>query len=252
MIMVRDVSHLIKVNKMQKDFVANVSHELKTPLTVLKGYLEIMSHHPELPAKLRKPVEQMSEQSTRMQLIVEDLLYLARLEDRLNPGEHQPVEVTQLVNGIIDSIQPVIERKHHKIQLEIDHKLQLLGNPTELHSAFSNLINNAVTYTDDNGVVDVSWKANATGAEFRVRDNGVGIAVSQLPNLTRRFYRVDDNRSREGGGTGLGLAIVKHVLQRHNAELEINSLIGVGSEFRCLFPQQQLVTVQDQTSSKAG
>lgn len=241
MIIARDVSRLLAVNKLQADFVANVSHELKTPLTVLSGYLEILSDHPKLDEALDKPVQQMSSQSERMQLIVNDLLYLAKLEDKGNRTEHKLVEITQLINSIIESIQPVIESKQHKIELDIGHDINLLGSQSELYSALSNLITNAVNYSERNGLIRITWERDANGATLLVKDSGSGILASAIPNLTKRFYRVDDDRSRESGGTGLGLAIVKHVLQRHNAKLEINSLIGVGSEFRCVFPLAQLV-----------
>lgn len=239
MIIARDVTGLIAVNKMQADFVANVSHELKTPLTVLRGYLEIMAGHPKLHETLARPVEQMSHQSERMQLIVNDLLYLAKLEDKGNRTEHKAVEIT-LINTIIESLQPIIEIKQHKIELDIDYAINILGNHSELYSALTNLITNAVNYSDENGLIKISWKKDANGATLLIKDSGSGIPTSAIPNLTKRFYRVNDDRSRESGGTGLGLAIVKHVLQRHNAKLEIDSLIGVGSEFRCVFPEDQL------------
>ncbi|MFT7525763.1 MAG: two-component system phosphate regulon sensor histidine kinase PhoR, partial [Arenicella sp.] len=241
MIIARDVSGLLAVNRLQADFVANVSHELKTPLTVLRGYLEIVSDHPKLDEALVKPVQQMSYQSERMQLIVNDLLYLAKLEDRGNRIEHTLVEITALINAVIESIRPVVESKQHKIELAIDHDINLMGNRSELYSALSNLITNAVNYSQQNGLIRITWKADANGAALLVKDSGSGIPASAIPNLTKRFYRVDDDRSRESGGTGLGLAIVKHVLQRHNAKLEIDSRISVGSEFRCVFPQDQLI-----------
>ena len=240
MIIAHDVSGLLAVNRLQADFVANVSHELKTPLTVLRGYLEILSDHPKLDETLVKPVQQMSYQSERMQLIVNDLLYLAKLEDRGNRTEHKLVEITALISTVIESIQPVIDAKQHKIELDIDHDINLLGNRSELYSALSNLITNAVNYSQQNGLISITWGSDANGATLLVKDSGSGILASAIPSLTKRFYRVDDDRSRESGGTGLGLAIVKHVLQRHNAKLEIDSLIGVGSEFRCVFPQAQL------------
>jgi two-component system phosphate regulon sensor histidine kinase PhoR len=242
MIIAGDVSGLLAVNRLQADFVANVSHELKTPLTVLRGYLEILSDHPKLDEALFKPVQQMSYQSERMQLIVNDLLYLAKLEDRGNRTEHTLVEITALTNAVIESIQPVIESKQHKIELAIAHDINLMGNRSELYSALSNLITNAVNYSQKKGLIGITWKADANGATLLVKDSGSGISASAIPNLTKRFYRVDDDRSRESGGTGLGLAIVKHVLQRHNAKLEIDSLIGVGSEFRCVFPRDQLIS----------
>jgi len=239
MIIARDVSRLIKINQMHSDFVANVSHELKTPLTVLKGYVEILRDNPELPEKFAKPLAQMNLQSVRMELIVGDLLYLAKLEDTANIKPHQSLDVTNLINTIVEAVAPLIEEKHHKLELDIDYSITLSGAQTELHSAFSNLITNAINYTPNNGVIKIRWYQSATGAVFAVSDNGDGIAPHHLERLTQRFYRVDTDRSREGGGTGLGLAIVKHVLQRHNAELEISSDVGEGSTFQCVFPINQ-------------
>jgi len=241
LVVARDVSRLVKVNKMQSDFVANVSHELKTPLTVLRGYMEIIQDSNELPEKFVKPLEQMSLQSARMQFIVNDLLYLAKLEDAENTVAHSPVDVTNMINTIIESVQPLVEEKRHKIEIDIDYELTIVGAQTELHSAFSNLITNAIHYTPDQGLISIRWQANANGAALIVKDNGDGIPAQHLSRLTQRFYRVDADRSRDGGGTGLGLAIVKHVLQRHDAELDIVSTEGSGSEFRCQFPQIRVV-----------
>ncbi len=238
MIVARDVSRLIQINQMQRDFVANVSHELKTPLTVLKGYVEILQGTEDVPQRFRKPLEQMRLQGERMQFIVNDLLYLAKLEDNATLKPSERVDVTHIVNTIVESVQPLIKQKRHKLELDIDYNLVISGAQTELHSAFSNLITNAINYTPDNGYIRVHWHANDGGAIFSVKDDGLGIAANHIERLTQRFYRVDTDRSRDGGGTGLGLAIVKHVLQRHGAELEILSELGAGSEFRCKFPQQ--------------
>ncbi|MBX2849234.1 MAG: phosphate regulon sensor histidine kinase PhoR [Acidiferrobacterales bacterium] len=241
MVIGRDISRLVKINQIQSDFVANVSHELKTPLTVLKGYLEILQNSPKLSSDLEKPLQQMSTQSVRMEFIVQDLLYLAKLENRDEQPDHKPVDITHIINTIIETITDRQKEKQLKIELDIDYRLQLLGSHTELHAAFSNLIFNAVNYTPKRGVINVSWRATDDGACFSVRDNGDGIPEQHIANLTRRFYRVDNDRSRERGGTGLGLAIVKHVLQRHNGDLEIDSQIGVGSEFQCVFPAKQML-----------
>jgi len=236
MVVARDVSRLLQINQMQRDFVANVSHELKTPLTVLKGYLEIFQGSEELPEPFVKPLRQMNIQSERMQFIVDDLLYLARLEDRATVKPSSPVDVTLMINTIVESVQPLIEKKRHKLELDINYDLTILGAQKELHSAFSNLITNAINYTPENGCVRLRWFEENGVAVFSVKDNGLGIAAPHIDRLTQRFYRVDSDRSREGGGTGLGLAIVKHVLQRHGAELEIISQPEEGSEFRCTFP----------------
>jgi len=249
MVIARDVSQLIKVNQMHTDFVANVSHELKTPLTVLKGYVEILQNSKELPEKFVKPLGQMNLQSVRMQFIVSDLLYLAKLEDTANKTPHQPVEVTHLINAIIESVQPLLEEKRHKIELDLDPNIRIIGAETELHSAFSNLITNAINYTEPHGAIAVRWKGQLEGAEFSVKDNGLGIPAHHISRLTQRFYRVDTDRSREGGGTGLGLAIVKHVLQRHNGELDIKSADGSGSTFICHFPHSQILNAEQ---SKVG
>jgi two-component system phosphate regulon sensor histidine kinase PhoR len=247
MVIARDVSRMLTVNKLQADFVANVSHELKTPLTVLRGYLEIMQDHPKLDVSLQKPVTQMANQSERMQLIVDDLLYLARVEHKGNQTSHTPIEVSPLATSIVESFHTTIEEKNIKIELKIDCNIDIKGNRSELFSAFSNLLSNAIKYTkESDSRISIGWESGQRGAIFSVKDNGPGIPGPAIPNLTKRFFRVDENRSREEGGTGLGLAIVKHVLQRHHAALEIDSVIGVGSEFRCIFPATTIIRKADQ------
>jgi two-component system phosphate regulon sensor histidine kinase PhoR len=242
MVVARDVSRLLKVNQMHSDFVANVSHELKTPLTVLRGYLEIIADRHEIPEKFQKPIAQMNVQSARMQFIVNDLLYLARLEDNDNVGQHDPIDVKLLINTVVEAAQPLIDEKNHTLELDIDYSLKVIGAQAELHSAFSNLINNAIHYTPKMGLIRVSWQSDGAGTVFSVSDNGLGIAQQHLDRLTQRFYRVDADRSRAGGGTGLGLAIVKHVLQRHDGSLQIKSEEGVGSTFSCLFQTSRPVS----------
>lgn len=240
MIVARDVSRLIKVNQMHTDFVSNVSHELKTPLTVLRGYLEIIDDSDLLPAKLIEPIHQMNLQSIRMQFIVNDLLYLAKLEDTANVAPHEIIDVSHLLSAMIESMQPLIEEKEHSIEKSIDPDLKIKGSQAELYSAFSNLLTNAIHYTPEQGLIRIVWRNDENNATFTVSDNGLGIAGHHLDRLTQRFYRVDTDRSREGGGTGLGLAIVKHVLQRHGGRLKIDSVEGKGSEFSCLFPAKVL------------
>ena len=250
MVIARDVSRLIKVNQMHSDFVANVSHELKTPLTVLRGYLEIMEGSNKLPDVFKKPLDQMNLQSVRMQLIVGDLLYLAKLEDTENQQSHDIIDVTHVVNTIVETIQPLIEEKQHKLELDIDYSMHIVGAQTEIHSAFSNLVTNAINYTPNNGLIRVHWKKDDDGnAVFSVRDNGYGIAAHHIERLTQRFYRVDTDRSREGGGTGLGLAIVKHVLQRHDAVLEISSEEDIGSTFACQFPIERIHSIKQKANN---
>ena len=239
MVIARDVTRLVRVNQMQRDFVANVSHELKTPLTVLRGYVEIMLTQNKLPGNLLKPLEQMNLQTLRMELIVGDLLYLAKLESADGEPDEEVVDVPQMVHTVCEALQPLMDEKEHSLSIAIDSDLSLVGSSKELHSVLSNLLTNAIHYTSNNGTLAVSWRVYDETAVLSVKDNGPGIAEHHLDRLTRRFYRVDTNRSRESGGTGLGLAIVKHVLQRHNAKLAIQSKEGVGSEFCCVFPMTQ-------------
>lgn len=252
MILARDVTRLMKVNRVHSDFVANVSHELKTPLTVLRGYLEILQSNPKLDAALQRPIGQMTLQSERMQLIVQDLLFLSKLEDPHKKDKLEPIDIATLISTIIEMIQPNVAERTHELELDIDHYLRILGDPNELHSAFTNLILNAVNYTPEKGVIKVCWREQKGVGVFQVIDNGPGIPAHHLGRLTERFYRIDTDRSREGGGTGLGLAIVKHVIQRHDGRLEIESKEGVGSSFTCLFPAARLSSLAQPNIQQAN
>lgn len=253
MIIARDVSRLLQVNAMHKSFVANVSHELKTPLTVLQGYIETLQSFPDLDPRLERPIDQMASQSQRMAFLVTDLLYLSKLENTDNQRRTENINITHLTNEIIDSVQPLLKQKRHKINLQLDHTLGINGVREELHSAFSNLIQNAISYTPEGGILEIIWgphnqrnksqQTNELGATYTVKDNGAGIPLHHIPRLTERFYRVDENRSREKGGTGLGLAIVKHALSRHMAILDIQSTLGVGSRFSCRFKASSITQV---------
>ena len=236
MIIARDVSRLLSINKIHTDFVANVSHELKTPLTVLKGYLEILNNSKIEDERFEKPINQMVIETERMRLIVEDLLYLSKLEDKHSNIEMTPVAVSQVVMDIMETLDPMITSKGLQVELNIDQELKIQGKESELHSAFLNLITNAVKYTPIKGQININWTSNEQAAFLSVQDNGDGVPASEISKLTNRFFRVDNDRSRESGGTGLGLAIVKHVLQRHNAKLNISSSVGLGSTFECEFP----------------
>lgn len=241
LMVVNDVSQLKQIEKMRSDFVANVSHELKTPLTVLRGYLEMMEEG-EPPRQFEKPLRRMNEQANRMQVLVEDLLMIARLESD-SPAGHDGefVNVPALLEKLCSEAR--VHEECPELILEIDTSSGLHGAPDELESAFGNLIVNAVKYTKLDGKVVVRWSENEQGGRLDVKDTGEGIAARHLPFLTQRFYRVDRARSREQGGTGLGLSIVKHVLSRHQAELKIESEAGQGSLFSCYFSQRRMVEI---------
>ena len=226
------------LEKMRQDFVANVSHELRTPLTVLRGYLEMFLDKPapEL-AAWQAIFSKMNLQAIRMEHIIEDLLLLSRLETDLPTATTwERISIPTLLSHIQEDAIALSGEKHHKISLDITGPKLFQGKKSELLSAFSNLVFNAVHYTPPRSHIGMSWYQDGEGIHFAVKDTGIGIAAKHIPRLTERFYRVDPGRTRETGGTGLGLAIVKHVLIRHHALLHIESKVGKGSLFRCDFP----------------
>lgn len=239
LLLVRDSTRLHRLEEMRREFVANASHELRSPLTVMSGYLESMSEDERLHVDWGKPLEAMRHQTARMTAIVSDLLELSRLETERREAPYVPVDVAALASRIREAALSLGEGPRD-VKLEMDQELQLLGAERELYSAFSNLVFNAMKYTPADGNVKVTWESDDRGARFAVTDTGIGIPAAHIPRLTERFYRVDRSRHRDSGGTGLGLAIVKHVLQHHGAHLVIASEPGRGSRFTCLFGPERV------------
>lgn len=243
LLITRDITDLERAQLMRRDFVANVSHELRTPLTVVGGFLETLLDMEDGALELgqmRQHWQIMLAQSQRMQRLVEDLLTLSKLENEDHPLKDEPFAVVALLELIHREGQS-LSHGRHTLHLQIDTPVNLLGNRDELHSAFGNLVSNAIRYTPEGGKIALSWQVFADGkGVFSVTDTGIGIAPQHISRLTERFYRVDRSRSRETGGTGLGLAIVKHVLTRHQAGLHIDSELGGGSTFSVEFPAQRI------------
>jgi len=246
LLLTRDITQLERLETMRRDFVANVSHELKTPLTVVTGFIETLrdgigpgagaiaadeaAHYLDLAA----------DQAGRMQRLIDDLLTLSALETGAPPPLEEVVDMRALLAEVREEIA-VLSAGRHDIRLEDDGPAGLRGSAAELRSACGNLASNAVRYTPPGGRIVLAWRGLPDGAaEFAVSDTGLGIESQHIPRLTERFYRVDRGRSRESGGTGLGLAIVKHVLERHQARLAIESRPGQGSTFRAIFPQARV------------
>ena len=249
LIMVQDISRIVRLEKMRQDFVSNVSHELRTPLTVINGYLETLSDYAdELPTLWHRPLTQMQIQSKRMTALVTDLLLLSRIENQGKTFNLEPIDMLTLLQEICDDARSLNHEKQHEIQLEVDCDDPLPGNKTQIQSAFSNILLNAVKYTPSHGTIEVRWHQANNSLVFSVKDSGIGIDPVHIPRLTERFYRADPSRAPETGGTGLGLAIVKHVLINHNATLEISSRLGEGSCFTCRFPLNPQIT----TTAKAS
>ena len=239
LLLVRDVTRQAQLEAMRKDFVANASHELRSPLTVISGYLETLAQDEVLDAALRGPIEEMRRQALRMTAIVQDLLELSRLEAEGGAARGEPIDIGALLarlrNDLMARVTPSVE-----VRIEAVAPDRLLGEEAQIHSAFTNLLENAAKYTPAGGVITMRWWSDAQGGHFSVTDTGIGIAPEHIPRLTERFYRVDAGRSRNSGGSGLGLAIVKHVLQRHGGSLQIDSEEGRGSTFSCHFPLSRL------------
>ena len=238
LIVLRDSTKVRRLEQMRSDFVANVSHELRTPLTVIHGYLELIEQQDN--PELQNIIIEMQKQSSRMNHLVEDLLNLSRLESE----QHLPDETINLPSLLNTMKQEAIalSQGRHSITTHNDFQGSLLGSNKDIHSAFSNLVSNAIRYTQTGGSVSIGTASNTLGGvDFYVKDSGFGIPADHISRLTERFYRVSASRSRESGGTGLGLSICKHVLNLHQAELLIESTPGKGSTFTCRFPKKRIV-----------
>lgn len=251
LLLTRDITVVAQAEAMLRDFVANVSHEIRTPLTVLGGFIETLQSLPLNREQIQTYLELMSVQSDRMQSLVSDLLTLSQLEASQVAGDQDSVTLSELISQVVmdakilsQSMASQSKGVPHQILFDDQTGVMLIGARSELMSAFSNLVTNAVRYTPLGGSIHLSWALTSEGGIFSVADSGPGIAPEHLPRLSERFYRVDRSRSRETGGTGLGLAIAKHVMQRHGGELRIESVLGQGSTFRLVFPGSRVSRIQ--------
>lgn len=239
LLLLRDVTERIRLSKMRRDFVANASHELRSPLTVINGYLDSLADDESIPATWQKPVAQMRRQAARMRQILSEMLELSRLESAGALKTDEPVDIPQL----LESCRQAFEGHRNVAEVTIDAKstAELRANQAEIETVIVNLLSNAIRYTPEDGSITMTWQSDDGGADLIVTDTGEGIDPEYIPRLTERFFRVDKSRGRDDGGIGLGLAIVKHVLARHDAELIVTSESGEGSEFRCHFPAERVV-----------
>jgi two-component system phosphate regulon sensor histidine kinase PhoR len=234
LIFIRDVSKIIRLEQMRKDFVGNVSHELRTPLTVITGYLGTMIDAGDvLDSRFHKPLQQMNQQAQRMENLLRDLLWLSRLESVDHVDKSEMVDIAGLLDELKSSLQ--VSYPDRDIQLCIDTDYKIVGDYRQLYSAVSNLVINALKYSEPPSPVVISWSQQDKEYHLCVIDQGEGIGAAHIPRITERFYRVDDSRSSATGGTGLGLAIVKHVVAGHGGELRIESVVGLGSKFILVF-----------------
>ncbi len=233
-----DVSHIREAEQMRSDFVANVSHELRSPLTALYGFIETLQGPAKDDANARERfLGLMEAEAQRMARLIDDLLSLSKLQAAERVAPDELVAIGPVLRRVIASLEPITEREKCAVVLELDEALPLVhGDLDELTQVFSNLIENAAKYGRAGTDVTVKAWMDATHLHVCVADQGEGIAPKHITRLTERFYRIDKGRSRSKGGTGLGLAIVKHILMRHRGTLEITSEPGVGSKFCVVLP----------------
>ena len=251
LLMSRDITRLEAVARVRRDFIANVSHELKTPLTVLAGFIETLTDVDMDERQRQRCLALMAEQSNSMQRLVEDLLTLSALESEQSPVNESEFAIVPLLLAVSADAK-ALSGGRHEVTLTIRDAANVVGSREELASAFGNLVSNAVRYTPDRGRIALEWRVGAEGGEFTVADTGIGISSEHVPRLTERFYRVDRSRSRATGGTGLGLAIVKHVLIRHQGELIVDSEVDRGSRFTVRLPLRRIRSVAEDAGGTGG
>jgi signal transduction histidine kinase len=233
---VLDLTMLRRLETIRRDFVANVSHELKTPLTAVSGFAETLLDDDIPTDQRRKFVETIRDNATRMQRIVDDLLDLSRIESGGWRPNVSSVDVANVVSALLVDLAPRAAAKGITLESHIDHDASPVNaDPTAFRQIIANLVENAVQYTRD-GSVTIRAQRRESGIAIAVSDTGVGIGQEHLPRIFERFYRVDTGRSREQGGTGLGLAIVRHLVDAHGGKVEATSTLGVGTTISLLFP----------------
>ena len=241
LVIIRDITQLDRLESMRKDFVGNLSHELRTPITVIQGYSEaLLDHINDVDAKWQKPLKQMHQSAIRMKNLIKDLLLLSSLETETPTGQRDDVHLNALLLEITGDTQQVFSKKNHEYVVKCAPDICITGDRSELYSAFSNLLSNAAKYTPEGGKIEIRTMTSQAFFDIEIVDDGIGIDKQHLPRLTERFYRVSESRTTDTGGTGLGLAIVKHILARHDGELKIQSLIGLGSRFICRLPYDRV------------
>jgi two-component system phosphate regulon sensor histidine kinase PhoR len=240
-LIVKDISQAIKIESDRKEFISNVSHELKTPLTVISGFIETLEDMFTISGKEHKNIlKMMGDQAYNMSKLIDDLLLLSNVESSIFQNRSEKLLINTIMSKIKKNIS-ILDAKNHKIKYQINSSLNIYGSKKEIESAFLNLITNAVRYTEKEGFISISWGLINGLPIFEVRDTGSGIEQKHINRITERFYRVDKDRSRDTGGTGLGLSIVKNIIKKHDGELKITSDIGKGSSFKLIFNKESII-----------
>jgi len=232
-----DITNLKRLENLRREFVANVSHELKTPLTSIKGYTEtLLEGALEDASHAREFTQAIYEQSERLGSLIDDLLDLSRIESGRMELRIENFELKPFVQEVLRPMDPIVEKKRLKLENRIPGTLTVKADPPKVRQILMNLLDNAVKYTPEKGEIVVEASPFSGGVQVKVQDTGIGIPEEDLSRLFERFYRVDKARSRELGGTGLGLAIVKHLVQAHGGKVWVESILGKGSTFYFTLP----------------
>ena len=236
----RNINNEEKSEAIRKRFISDVSHELKTPLTVIMGNSELMLNA-DIEQKQQKILLNATlDQAQRMNSLIADLISLNRVDTTKTIQRDKKVMVTDLKNQILSNLSSLRLKKDISFEFNIDSKKNILGSFSEVYSALENLVSNAFRYTDK-GSISINWSIIKGQGVLSVTDSGIGIAKEHLTKITDRFYRVDTDRSRNSGGTGLGLAIVKNIMDHHNGSIEIKSDVSKGSTFSLVFPKERVL-----------
>ncbi len=241
LLIAHDHRDTLRLQKVRKSFVSNASHEMRTPLTVIIGYLETLSLQEDMSSGVRRGVDGALQQAQRLKQLIEDLLSLSRLESLpLSKSHMEVIDIAALVNEGIAVLEASKIYKGQQFESEFADDIQIEGDYRELQSAIRNILDNAIKYSPPEAMIEVNWAEMSDGKlVLKVYNHGEGIEASHIPRLTERFYRVDDGRSRDMGGTGLGLSIVKHVMERHGGELIVSSRKGRGTSVELQFPAER-------------
>jgi len=232
-LVLHDITELRRLERVRRDFVANVSHEFKTPLTAIQGFAEtLLGGALDDKANRERFVEIIREHARRLARLTDDLLKLSRIEAGRLELELRSIRVEALVNGCVETARFKAEAKGLRIHVDLPNGIpSVLADGAQLGEVLQNLLDNALQYTPSGGQIDVSATSNGQGVTFTVADTGIGIPESELARIFERFYRVDSARSREAGGTGLGLAIARHIVEAHGGRIWVESAVGQGSRF---------------------
>ncbi|RWR13200.1 ATP-binding protein [Siminovitchia fortis] len=235
-----DITDIRRLEKMRSEFIANVSHELKTPITSVKGFTEtLLDGAMEDEEALHHFLGIIHKESERLHRLINDILHLSKIEQHMIPLEMENVNVAEVVDRVADTVRKDIEKKGLELLLPAEREIWVEGQKDRIQQIILNLVSNAVSYTPAGGKITVSITDRGDRIAISVKDTGIGIAKKDLPRLFERFYRVDKGRSRNSGGTGLGLAIVKHLVESHNGKIEVESEEGSGTEFTVILPKKQ-------------